>query len=79
MHWCGNPTSFSYIHPFIVAYEPSFIEIRHVESGQLQQVLHTTNLRVLSVDPVMTHCVMDNSDSPYQHIFKLKQLHEFSG
>jgi hypothetical protein len=66
------------MHPYIIAYEPSFIEIRDVDSGVLQQVINTSNLRVLSVDPSITHCVMDNTDSPYQHVFKLKQLQEFS-
>lgn len=67
------------MHPYIVAYEPSFIEIRHVDTGQLEQVIHTPNLRVLSVDPAMSHCVIDNVDTPYQHVFKLKQLHDVLG
>jgi hypothetical protein len=62
----------------VIAYEPSFIEIRHVETGFLQQVLYFTGLKVLSVDSTLnTHLVAESSDSSdFQHVFKLKQLLE---
>lgn len=72
LYWSGNPSSFSYIHPYLIAYEPSFIEIRNVATGQLKQVIHARNLRVLNVDLNSTLCVMDGKD--HQHLFKLTEL-----
>ncbi|KAJ3362024.1 guanine nucleotide exchange factor 10-like protein [Kappamyces sp. JEL0680] len=79
VYWSGNPSSFSFMHPYIIAYEAMFIEIRHIETGQLQQVIHTPNLKVLSVDPALTYCVAESVDSPeFQTVFKLRQLHDTS-
>lgn len=50
VHWEGNPTSFAYHHPYVLAFEPSFIEVRHVETGALHQVITGFNLRCLFAD-----------------------------
>jgi hypothetical protein len=73
VYWAGNPTYFTCVYPYIIAYEPSFIEIRHLESGALQQVIHTSNLRVLSFDQAFGLCASDSSSSDqHQHVFRLK-------
>ncbi|KAF3480102.1 uncharacterized protein GIQ15_05449 [Arthroderma uncinatum] len=33
--WEGNPTAFALSYPYILAFEPSFIEIRHLETSEL--------------------------------------------
>ena len=72
VYWAGNPTYFTFLYPFIIAYEPSFIEIRHLETGHLQQVIHTSNQRVLSFDQSFGLCVSDSFTSDqHQHIFCL--------
>ncbi len=50
IHWEGNPTSFAYHHPYVLAFEPSFVEVRHVETGALHQVITGVNLRCLFAD-----------------------------
>jgi len=61
--WEGAPTSFGtsllssrdYLsdiapalhYPYVLAFEPSFIEVRHVETGALMQVIQGSNLRCL--------------------------------
>ncbi|PWN22962.1 CNH-domain-containing protein [Microstroma glucosiphilum] len=50
IHWEGNPSSFAYHHPYVLAFEPSFIEVRHVETGALHQVITGYNLRCLFAD-----------------------------
>jgi RHO1 GDP-GTP exchange protein 1/2 len=37
-------------YPYVLAFEPSFVEIRHVESGQLVQVIKGIDLRCLFAD-----------------------------
>ncbi len=36
--------------PYVLAFEPSFVEIRHIETGQMTQVIQGTNLRLLFAD-----------------------------
>ncbi|CAO1626941.1 unnamed protein product [Sympodiomycopsis kandeliae] len=50
IHWEGNPTSFALHHPYVLAFESSFIEVRHVETGALHQVITGYNLRCLFAD-----------------------------
>lgn len=50
IHWEGNPISFALHHPYVLAFEPSFIEVRHVETGALHQVITGYNLRCLFAD-----------------------------
>ncbi|SNX85831.1 probable to GDP/GTP exchange factor Rom2p [Melanopsichium pennsylvanicum] len=50
IHWEGNPSSFAYHHPYVLAFEPSFVEVRHVETGALHQVITGVNLRCLFAD-----------------------------
>jgi hypothetical protein len=37
-------------YPYVLAFEPSFVEIRHVETGQLMQIIKGNNLRCLFAD-----------------------------
>ncbi|KAJ3031123.1 RHO1 GDP-GTP exchange protein 2 [Rhizophlyctis rosea] len=73
VHWAGVPTAFAYVPPYILAFEPNFIEIRHVDTGQLQQVIPTHNLRVLNGDAGVMHCVMD-SVGEFQHVFRVRRV-----
>ncbi|KAF9240727.1 CNH domain-containing protein [Melanogaster broomeanus] len=33
VHWEGSPTGFALRFPYVLAFEPTFVEIRHVETG----------------------------------------------
>ncbi|KAG9032105.1 RHO1 GDP-GTP exchange protein 2 [Tulasnella sp. JGI-2019a] len=57
VHWEGCPTSFALYYPFVLAVEPTFIEVRHVDSGRLVQIIPGNNLRCLFADtpPSRTH------------------------
>lgn len=45
--WEGNPQAFAIFNPYILAFEPSFVEIRHMESGVLVHILTAKNIRML--------------------------------
>ena len=32
MHWEGHPTLFAFKYPYVVAFDPSFIEVRHMNT-----------------------------------------------
>ncbi|KMP03930.1 Rho1 guanine nucleotide exchange factor 1 [Coccidioides immitis RMSCC 2394] len=45
--WEGNPTAFALSYPYILAFEPSFIEIRHLETSELVHIMTGRNIRML--------------------------------
>ncbi|KAF2646314.1 Rho1 guanine nucleotide exchange factor 1 [Massarina eburnea CBS 473.64] len=45
--WEGTPQAFAIFHPYILAFEPSFIEIRHMETGALIHIVTAKNIRWL--------------------------------
>ncbi|EHS64032.1 hypothetical protein, variant [Puccinia graminis f. sp. tritici CRL 75-36-700-3] len=47
IQWEGNPTAFALHYPFVLAFDPSFVEVRHVDTGLLVQVIPGPNLRHL--------------------------------
>ena len=45
--WEGNPQSFALSYPYLLAFEPSFIEIRHVETSACVHIITARNIRML--------------------------------
>lgn len=52
----------AYIHPFILAFEPSYIEVRRIQSGEICQIIPTNNLRPLNIQQDHLHFVYDQYD-----------------
>ncbi|KAI0035358.1 CNH-domain-containing protein [Vararia minispora EC-137] len=50
VHWEGSPTAFALHYPYVLAFEPQFVEIRSVETGSMTQVIQGNNLRCLFTD-----------------------------
>ncbi|KAM0793648.1 hypothetical protein ACM66B_001079 [Microbotryomycetes sp. NB124-2] len=50
IQWEGFPTNFAMHYPYVLAFEPTFIEVRHVETGALMQVIPGNNIRCLFAD-----------------------------
>lgn len=59
--------------PYVLAFEPSFVEIRHIETGLLSQVIQGFNLRLLFADtpPSVTNTATQqyNPHQGYQYVF----------
>ncbi|KAF8817443.1 CNH-domain-containing protein [Phlegmacium glaucopus] len=66
VHWEGMPTGFALHEPYVIAVEPSFVEVRHIETGLMSQVIQGSNLRLLFADtpPSVTHT------TGYQHPYQ---------
>ncbi|KAK7056393.1 RHO1 GDP-GTP exchange protein 2 [Paramarasmius palmivorus] len=66
VHWEGTPTGFALHEPYVLAFEPCFVEIRHIETGLMSQVIQGSNLRLLFADnpPSMTNGGGMNNMSP---------------
>ncbi|CAO3571291.1 unnamed protein product [Mortierella alpina] len=74
IQWEGVPTFCALSLPYIIAFDPSFIEIRHVETGDLVQIIPGNNIRCLyhiANQPGAIHVVMTDEEGDYQTITKL--------
>ncbi|KAL8699073.1 MAG: hypothetical protein Q9224_001573 [Gallowayella concinna] len=49
INWEGRPTSFALSHPYLLAFETNFIEIRHLETAALVYIITHKNIRMLHV------------------------------
>jgi len=47
INWEGRPQTFALSHPYLLAFEPNFIEIRHLESSALVHIITAKNIRML--------------------------------
>ncbi|KAK9692898.1 RHO1 GDP-GTP exchange protein 2 [Basidiobolus ranarum] len=73
MEWEGRPTDIALYYPYVVAFDPSFIEIRHVETGSLEQVIVCNGLKCLSngENTGVIYCVMRPKHATHQCVFQL--------
>ena len=50
LRWEGTPTAFALHYPYVLAFDPQFVEVRHVETGALHQVITGYQVRCLFSD-----------------------------
>ena len=54
-------------YPYVLAFEPTFVEIRHVQTGAISQIIQGNNLRCLFADtPPSTTNSANQYYTPYQ-------------
>ncbi|CEP19085.1 hypothetical protein [Parasitella parasitica] len=74
--WEGTPSHIVYEHPYIIAINPSFIEVRHVDTGELVQVIPGENIRLTFYNgggekPVIHVCMSHSQKPDTQALFHL--------
>ncbi|KAI7901525.1 CNH domain-containing protein [Cokeromyces recurvatus] len=74
--WEGNPSHIVYEHPYIIAIDPYFIEVRHVDTGELVQVISGENIRLAYYNgggekPIIHVCMTHNQKSDTQALYHL--------
>ncbi|GJE93881.1 CNH-domain-containing protein [Phanerochaete sordida] len=65
--WEGCPTGFALQYPYVLAFEPTFVEIRDVRTGSMSQIIQGNNLRCLFSD---TPPSTTNSESMLQNQYQ---------
>jgi len=67
VQWEGHPTSFALSYPYVLAFEKDFLEVRHVNSGHLMQIIPGSNMRLLFADTPPSSSATSNmvSQDPY--------------
>ncbi|EPB83282.1 hypothetical protein HMPREF1544_09982 [Mucor circinelloides 1006PhL] len=74
INWEGHPTAFAFRYPYILAFDSSFIEIRHVNTGDLTQVITGHNIRCLRLEPTdIIYIVMEDKRTGNEMIFSLQK------
>ncbi|QRV74343.1 Rho guanine nucleotide exchange factor [Ceratobasidium sp. AG-Ba] len=70
IYWEGTPTAFALHYPYVMAFDPTFVEIRHVDDGALVQVIRGNNIRCLFADtqPSVTNSSAISSSSSIRSV-----------
>ncbi|CAE6431461.1 Rho1 guanine nucleotide exchange factor 1 [Schizosaccharomyces pombe 972h-] [Rhizoctonia solani] len=63
IHWEGTPTSCALHYPYIAAFSPNFVEIRHVDDGSLVQLIHESNVQCLYTESSPLRTSIGNTTS----------------
>jgi len=69
VYWEGFPTGFALHYPYVLAFEPTFVEIRHVETGSMSQIIQGNNLRCLFADTPLSTTNSASQYNPYQQSY----------
>ncbi|KAL7315632.1 RHO1 GDP-GTP exchange protein 2 [Mucor circinelloides] len=75
--WEGAPDSFALSYPYVLAFEPDFIEIRNVHTGGLEQIIRGKNIRCTSTNThntILQGAMDDPENEGYQVVFQLEKL-----
>ncbi|KAI7886615.1 hypothetical protein K492DRAFT_203143 [Lichtheimia hyalospora FSU 10163] len=74
IEWEGMPDSFALCYPYIIAFEPEFIEVRNILTGSLDQFIRGTHIRCVNPNANGSiHVAMSDSDHEgYQGLFQLE-------
>ncbi|KAF7370336.1 Rho guanyl-nucleotide exchange factor [Mycena sanguinolenta] len=74
--WEGQPTAFALCLPYVLAFSPSFVEVRIIESGVVRQKIPGSNIRLLSfanMPPSVDASGGGNLADEGQHLDQLQQ------
>ncbi|KAI9253531.1 CNH domain-containing protein [Phascolomyces articulosus] len=74
--WNGTPEHIVYQHPYIIAVDQQFIEIRHVDTGELVQIIKGENMRLTHFNgagdvPIIHGCMSHSHKPDTQYLFHL--------
>ncbi|ORX55689.1 hypothetical protein DM01DRAFT_1285733 [Hesseltinella vesiculosa] len=74
--WEGTPQAIAFYYPYIIAFDNAFIEIRHVETGELIQIIAGVQMRCLQFTndtfaPVVHGCMTHPFKPDFQYVFQL--------
>lgn len=50
IRWEGQPRGFAFYYPYILAFDPNFIEVRHISNGELVQVISGHGISMMYAD-----------------------------
>ncbi len=72
IRWASRPTFFVVEIPYIIAYGPSFIEVRHMETGSLVQILSIKGNVHLNRE--MVHFALPQAEGTCPSVFGIRRI-----
>ncbi|KAI8142369.1 hypothetical protein BJV82DRAFT_516682 [Fennellomyces sp. T-0311] len=75
----GAPEAFAFMYPYVIAFDPDFIEVRHVITGELEQIIRGHQIQCInnghkSETPNIYGVMTDPVKPSFQNVFQLKPL-----
>ncbi|KAI8067038.1 hypothetical protein BC940DRAFT_301167 [Gongronella butleri] len=75
LEWEGEPDAFVLSYPHVLAFEPGFIEVRNIVTGQVDQLIRGSNIRCTNSRQGMIQGAMNDPDHEgYQIIFQCHRM-----
>ncbi|ORZ25987.1 CNH domain-domain-containing protein [Absidia repens] len=75
MEWEGEPDAFALSYPYVLAFEPGFIEVRNILTGEVDQLIRGKNIRCTNDRQGKIQGTMNDPDNEgYQVIFQLDMI-----
>lgn len=71
IHWEGLPQGFALTYPYVIAFEPSFIEIRHLDTAELVKVITGENIRFLHENTCEITYVYEDPENGFDVVVSL--------
>ncbi|KAG2191911.1 hypothetical protein INT46_006793 [Mucor plumbeus] len=83
IEWEGTPESFAFSYPYVMAFDSSFIEIRNVITGAIEQIIRGKQTKCLNNGhktelPLIFGSMADPVKDNYQFVFKIQLVAEHS-
>ncbi|KAI8082890.1 CNH domain-containing protein [Halteromyces radiatus] len=75
MEWEGEPDAFALSYPYVLVFEPGFIEVRNIITGQVDQLIRGKNIRCTNTrEGVLQGSMNDPDNDSYQVLFQLDRI-----
>ncbi|CEP18798.1 hypothetical protein [Parasitella parasitica] len=83
IEWEGTPESFAFSYPYVMAFDSSFIEVRNVITGAIEQIIRGKQIRCLNNGhktelPLIFGSMIDPVKDSYQFVYKVQLVAEHS-
>ncbi|GAA5799436.1 hypothetical protein HPULCUR_004851 [Helicostylum pulchrum] len=77
IEWEGTPESFAFSYPYVMAFDSSFIEVRNVITGAIEQIIRGKSMKCINTGhktelPLIFGCMLDPVKPNFQHVFKIQ-------
>ncbi|KAI7850157.1 hypothetical protein BDC45DRAFT_519118 [Circinella umbellata] len=77
----GTPEAYAFSYPYVIAFDPNFIEVHNVINGELEQIIRGRDIQCISnghktEKPYIFGVMSDSDDATFQYIFQLQPVFE---
>ncbi|CAG8554215.1 4215_t:CDS:10 [Ambispora gerdemannii] len=74
VEWEGKPTAVAMQYPYVIGFDQQFIEIRHVQTGDLAQIITGSSMQCLNENGSGRHAIHGVMQHPFNETYYIFQL-----